>query len=124
LVQINEKPVVVGNGAAASLSKLSVVVGIPAFNEEKTIARVVLGAQKHAYIVVVCDDGSSDLTGEIAGRLGAVVVCHERNSGYGAALQSLFRRARELKAAVDSSVLIALGKLGYLRLVCVRGLLL
>ena len=57
------------------------VVGIPAFNEEKTIARVVLEAQKSADVVVVCDDGSSDLTGEIAERLGAVVVRHERNSG-------------------------------------------
>jgi glycosyltransferase involved in cell wall biosynthesis len=79
---------------------LLVVAGIPAYNEEKTIARVVLGAQKHAHIVVVCDDGSSDLTGEIATRLGAVVVRHERNSGYGAALQSLFKRARELNADV------------------------
>jgi len=77
-----------------------VVVGIPAFNEEKTIARVVLGAQKHAHIVVVCDDGSSDLTAEIAGRLGAVVVRHEKNQGYGAALQSLFKRAKELQADV------------------------
>ncbi len=79
---------------------LLVVVGIPAFNEEKTIARVVLEAQKHADIVVVCDDGSTDLTGEIAERLGAVVIRHEENLGYGATLQSLFRRARELRADV------------------------
>ena len=31
--------------------------------------------------VVVCDDGSGGLTGEIAGGLGAVVVRHERNRG-------------------------------------------
>ena len=74
--------------------------GIPAYNEEKTIARVVLGAQKHADIVIVCDDGSTDLTAEIAERLGAVVVRHEKNLGYGAALQSLFKRAKELKADV------------------------
>ena len=79
---------------------LLVVAGIPAYNEEKTIARVVLGAQKHADIVVVCDDGSADLTGEIAERLGAVVVRHEKNLGYGASLQSLFKRAKELKADV------------------------
>jgi glycosyltransferase involved in cell wall biosynthesis len=81
-------------------SDLLIVAGIPAYNEEKTIARVVLGAQKHAHIVIVCDDGSTDLTGEIAERLGAVVVHHERNIGYGAALQSLFTRAIELKADV------------------------
>jgi glycosyltransferase involved in cell wall biosynthesis len=77
-----------------------VVVGIPAFNEENTIARVVLEAQKHADVVVVCDDGSTDLTCEIAKRLGADVVRHERNLGYGAALKSLFERTRELNANV------------------------
>ena len=77
-----------------------IVIGIPAFNEEKTIARVVLDAQKYSDIVVVCDDGSGDLTGEIAERLGAVVVSHQKNSGYGAALQSLFKRAKELNADV------------------------
>jgi glycosyltransferase involved in cell wall biosynthesis len=77
-----------------------IVVGIPAFNEELTIARVVLGAQKHANIVVVCDDGSSDLTAQIAERLGAIVIRHERNSGYGAALQSLFKQAKALNADI------------------------
>jgi len=33
-----------------------VVVGVPASNEEKTIAKVVIEAQKHADRVVVCDD--------------------------------------------------------------------
>ena len=70
-----------------------IIAGLPAYNEEKTIARVILGAQKIAHIVIVCDDGSSDLTGEIAARLGAVVVRHEKNLGYGASLQTLFRRA-------------------------------
>jgi glycosyltransferase involved in cell wall biosynthesis len=77
-----------------------VVVGIPAFNEEKTIAKVVLKAQKYADKVLVCDDGSTDMTGEIAERLGADVVRHEKRLGYGAALRSLFRRARELNADV------------------------
>lgn len=77
-----------------------IVVGIPAFNEEKTIARVVLQAQKCSDKVVVCDDGSSDLTGDITQGLGADVVRHERNLGYGAAIQSLFKRAGELDADV------------------------
>jgi glycosyltransferase involved in cell wall biosynthesis len=77
-----------------------VVVGIPAFNEESTIARVVLEAQRFADVVVVCDDGSSDLTGEVAERLGAEVVRHGRNLGYGAALKSLFERARVVGADV------------------------
>ncbi len=77
-----------------------VVVGIPAFNEEKTIAKVIIEAEKFADKVVVCDDGSTDLTAEIAERLGADVVRHEQNLGYGAAVQCLFRCARELGADV------------------------
>lgn len=83
-----------------TMAKPFVVVGIPAFNEEQTIARVVLEAQKFAGKVIVCDDGSTDYTAKIAERLGADVVRHERNSGYGASIKSLFVRARELNADV------------------------
>lgn len=51
--------------------KISVVAGIPAYNEERAIAGVVIEAQKYVDEVIVCDDGSNDLTGEIASRLGA-----------------------------------------------------
>jgi len=85
---------------AEVLGKLIVVAGIPAYNEEKTIAKVVLESQKYVDIVIVCDDGSKDMTAEIASRLGAVVVNHKQNLGYGAALQSLFKKARELNADV------------------------
>jgi len=77
-----------------------IIAGIPAYNEEKTIARVILQAQKHVDAVVVCDDGSSDLTGEIAHRLGAIVLHHDKNSGYGAAIKTLFRKAREMNSDV------------------------
>jgi len=80
--------------------KSFIVVGIPAFNEEKTIAKVIIEAQEHADKVVVCDDGSMDYTAEIAERLGADVIQHGRNLGYGAAIQSLFKRGRELGADV------------------------
>jgi glycosyltransferase involved in cell wall biosynthesis len=85
-----------------SLAKVKpfIVVGIPAFNEEHTIARVVLEAQKFADAVVVCDDGSTDCTAKIAERLGADVVRHEKNDGYGASIKSLFLRAQELNADV------------------------
>jgi len=73
-----------------------IIAAIPAYNEEKTIAKVVMLAQKHVDRVVVCDDGSTDWTARIAERLGADVVRHDRNCGYGTALQSLFRRAKEM----------------------------
>ena len=85
---------------AVAGAKPFVVAGIPAYNEEKTIAAVILGAQKFADAVVVCNDGSADLTGEISKRLGADVISHKKNKGYGAALRSLFRRAREIGADI------------------------
>lgn len=71
-----------------------VVILIPAYNEEKYIARMVLEAKKYGY-VIVCDDGSDDYTGIIAEKLGAEVIRHEKNIGYGAALRSLFKKALE-----------------------------
>ena len=85
-------------------AKPFIVVGIPAHNEESSIAHVVLEAQMFADVVVVCDDGSTDLTAKIAERLGADVVRHERKLGYGAAIRSLFERAREF----DADVLVTL----------------
>ena len=59
--------------------KPTVAACIPAFNEEGNIAGVVVQARKYVDRVVVCDDGSVDLTGAIAEGLGAVVIRHERN---------------------------------------------
>ncbi len=74
------------------------VACIPAFNEEKTIAAVVIGAQKYADKVIVCDDGSRDMTAEIAEKLGAKVILHGRNAGKGEALRSLFLASCEMGA--------------------------
>jgi len=75
-----------------------IVAGIPAYNEEKTIAKVILLAQRHVDAVVVCDDGSQDMTKDIAHRLGAIVIRHERNMGYGAAIKSILQKARTMNA--------------------------
>lgn len=75
-----------------------IVAGIPAYNEEKTIAKVIIDAQKQVDTVVVCDDGSQDMTAEIAQRLGATVIRHNQNLGYGNAIISLFEKARALNA--------------------------
>ncbi len=75
---------------------------IPAYNEESRIAPVILKARRHVDLVIVCDDGSTDMTPEVARDLGAVVVRHGRNLGYGAALRTLFLEA--LKRDVDVAV--------------------
>jgi glycosyltransferase involved in cell wall biosynthesis len=77
-----------------------VIACVPAFNEERTIGGVVVRALGQVDRVVVCDDGSVDLTNEIAGRLGAVVVRHGSNMGYGSSLRTLFREALGMGADV------------------------
>ena len=50
-----------------------IIACIPAFNEERTIGGVVVRTMRYVDRVVVCDDGSVDLTGEIAGELEVVI---------------------------------------------------
>jgi glycosyltransferase involved in cell wall biosynthesis len=77
-----------------------ILVGIPAYNEEKSIAKVLVLTRQFADKIVVCDDGSKDLTGKIAENLGAEIMVHKRNLGYGAALSELFDKAMETGADV------------------------
>ena len=56
-------------------SEPKVIVHIPAFNEKKTTARVILLAQENVDKVVFCDDDSTDMISEVAMCLGGGVVC-------------------------------------------------
>ena len=72
---------------------MSTIIGIPAYNEEKNIATIITRLKKIADKIIVCNDGSSDLTGEIAEKMGAIVINHEKNLGYGAAIRSIFLKS-------------------------------
>ena len=79
---------------------MKITVGIPAYNEEKNIAGIISRVKKYADSIIVCDDGSNDLTSEISEQLGAIVIKHSKNKGYGAAINSLFLKAKELESDV------------------------
>jgi glycosyltransferase involved in cell wall biosynthesis len=83
---------------------IKVLAAMPAYNEEKYIAKTIIGTKKYVDQVLIVDDGSTDATREIAEDLGAIVVHHEKNSGYGAALQTIFAKARDLH--VDALVIL------------------
>ena len=80
--------------------KSKIIACIPAYNEENSIGPVVLKTLEHVDKVIVCDDGSDDLTSQIATILGATVITHERNMGYGAAIRSLLAEALRLNAEI------------------------
>ena len=73
---------------------MKVFVVIPAYNEEKAIAKVVGELKKKGYNnVVVVDDGSRDGTGKAAERAGADVLRHIVNRGQGAGLSTGIKHA-------------------------------
>jgi glycosyltransferase involved in cell wall biosynthesis len=94
------------------MTTLSVV--IPAYNEEKGIAEIALRVLKvgpalveagvEELELIVVDDGSRDLTAQVAGGLeGVKLVRHPKNRGYGAALKTGFAQARgELIGFLDA----------------------
>jgi len=79
---------------------MNILVGIPAYNEEKNIASLIVKILKQGHKVLVCDDASTDNTAEIAEKLGAKVVRHSKNQGYGASIQTLFTNAREIETDI------------------------
>lgn len=79
---------------------MELFIGIPAYNEEKHIGSLILKLKKITKNVIVCNDGSSDMTADIAEKLGAIVINHPKNLGYGAAINSLFTKAREIDADI------------------------
>ena len=79
---------------------MKIIIGIPAFNEEKNIASIITKLMGITDTVIVCNDGSSDLTSKIAEKMGAVVINHEKNLGYGGAIRSIFFKAKEMNGDV------------------------
>jgi len=66
-----------------------IIARISAYNEEKTIARVTLKAKKYVDKVIICDDGSTDMTAGIAEALTTGVIRHERNISYGSGFMEI-----------------------------------
>jgi glycosyltransferase involved in cell wall biosynthesis len=75
-------------GTSADMLMNSVWIVVPAFNEERTIAEVVVGLRRLYPNVIVVDDCSTDATAVLARTAGAHLVSHPINLGQGAALQT------------------------------------
>ena len=82
----------------------TVVVAVPAYNEDRYIGSLVLKLRAGNRQVLVIDDGSSDDTAEVAEAAGATVISHPHNLGKTAAVENAFEQARHMN--VDALVLL------------------
>ena len=71
--------------------KPTIFACIPALNEQATITPILINVSKFVDEIYVCDDGSADITAELAISFGAHLIRHQSNLGKGAALKSLFK---------------------------------
>lgn len=87
--------------ATQPITKSDLIVAcIPAYNEEKTIASVIIKLRKYVDKIIVCDDGSSDSTSELVSSLGADLLRNEENKGKGYSLSKLLEAASSINAKV------------------------
>lgn len=83
---------------------MMIVVTIPAYNEQRTIAEViektkkVMKFNKYRYKILVVDDGSTDRTMEIAKKAGAIVYSHPKNYGLAETFLTEIKKCLELEA--------------------------
>jgi glycosyltransferase involved in cell wall biosynthesis len=81
------------------------VVMIPCFNEEKTLPLVIKSIPKKIpgisrVEILIINDGSTDNTEKVAGKLKAHLVSHTQNQGLGVAFRNGLTRALELGADI------------------------
>jgi glycosyltransferase involved in cell wall biosynthesis len=83
------------------INNKKIVVVLPAYNAEKTLARTVLEIP-NGFVdeIVLVDDGSQDSTVEIAISLNLITIRHNENIGYGANQKTCFTEALRLQADV------------------------
>jgi glycosyltransferase involved in cell wall biosynthesis len=67
---------------------MKIYIIIPAYSEEKNIAKVLGKVKKYSKNIVVVDDGSRDKTYDVAKKESVVVLKHIVNLGKGAALKT------------------------------------
>ncbi len=83
-----------------SISKNSISVIIPFFNEEKTIRLVAERSIKYAGEVICVNDGSTDNSVERIKELPVTILNHKRNMGKGKALRAGFEYILKTKAEI------------------------
>ncbi len=77
-----------------------VIIGIPLYNSEETIASIIFSCLEYADEVVCIDDCSTDKSAEISKDAGATLISHEKNRGVGGVAKTFFNYAKEKNASI------------------------
>jgi len=84
---------------------MNIVISIPAYNEEKTLPRVLDEIKEvmkgnYTYKVLVLNDGSTDKTKDVAQKHGAIVISNKKNRGLAETFRAEMRECIKLKADI------------------------
>ena len=71
-----------------------VLIGIPVYNEQKYVTKVLGEVRRYASDLLVIDDGSTDETPMLLARQPVEVIRHAENRGYGRSMQDMLRWAK------------------------------
>lgn len=71
-----------------------VLVGIPVYNEQYHVTKVLAEVRRYASDILVIDDGSTDATPMLLAQQPVEVVRHAENRGYGRSMQDMLRWAK------------------------------
>ena len=78
---------------------------IPAYNEEKNIAKVILKCKKIGEVLVI-NDGSYDNTENISKKFGSIIINNNKNKGYDKSIQKglkfAFKRGYKYAITIDA----------------------
>lgn len=83
---------------------MNIAILIPAYNEERSIREIAVGALEFSDKVIVIDDGSTDNTINKLKELPVLLIQHKSNQGKAAALRNGLKKACELE--VDAAITI------------------
>jgi dolichol-phosphate mannosyltransferase len=71
-----------------------ILLGIPVYNEEAHVAKVISEIRDYASCILVVDDGSTDATPQLLANQRVEVIRHAENRGYGRSMQDMLRWAK------------------------------
>jgi dolichol-phosphate mannosyltransferase len=71
-----------------------ILVGIPVYNEQRSVRKVLDEVRRFASEILVIDDGSTDSTPMLLAEQPVEVIRHATNRGYGRSMQDMLRWAR------------------------------